>query len=377
VSGTEIEKPNGIPRRAALECLGLGAALAIPFLLLEHRVFEGRSGQADLRLDDWGSVMLSLFLFAPVQEGAELVATLLPFRKKRAAISFRSLGAFRAARLAAASAAGFAIVRVAGYLASAPHDMGAWGRAALLIPTQLFCAAMWGYALGEAGARAQAGSPRKGNATVGIVVAVAILLHGLYDHLVLAREVAGLLGAAPLLVGMILVAWAAIRDASPAEAREAGLDVLPLRSLRAAPPSFKAVRKALRRAERPIMLRWALVGALVTTGLTLSTVALTIGVARRLGVDFSAVDQADAASTLPLALLGAAGLFSFPVSGYLVARASAAESVLESAISAGLCIVGMLVLLGIASPVGLVFSLAVAPIAFALACSGAWLAIGS
>jgi len=39
-------------------------------------------------------------------------------------------------------------------------------------------------------------------------------------------------------------------------------------------------------------------------------------------------------------------------------------------------IVGTLVMLGLAAPVALVFALAFAPIAFGLACAGAWVGIG-
>jgi hypothetical protein len=60
----------------------------------------------------------------------------------------------------------------------------------------------------------------------------------------------------------------------------------------------------------------------------------------------------------------------------LVARASGADSVLEAALSTGLAIVGMLVMLGLAAPVAVVFALAFAPIAFGLACAGAWVGIG-
>jgi hypothetical protein len=69
-------------------------------------------------------------------------------------------------------------------------------------------------------------------------------------------------------------------------------------------------------------------------------------------------------------------LFAFPVSGFLIARASAAESVLEPALSAAVAIAGTLVMLGLAEPVALVFAVAFAPIAFGLACVGAWVGIG-
>jgi hypothetical protein len=56
----------------------------------------------------------------------------------------------------------------------------------------------------------------------------------------------------------------------------------------------------------------------------------------------------------------------------LIARASGAQSMIEPAIAAGLAIMGTLVLLGLAAPISVVFALAFAPIAFGLACAGAW-----
>jgi hypothetical protein len=89
-------------------------------------------------------------------------------------------------------------------------------------------------------------------------------------------------------------------------------------------------------------------------------------------VDFAAVDERDVSTTAPAALLGAGLLGAFPLSGYLVAKASALPTLLEPALSAGLALMLSLILLGIAAPVALVFALAFSPIAFTLACAGAW-----
>ena len=89
-------------------------------------------------------------------------------------------------------------------------------------------------------------------------------------------------------------------------------------------------------------------------------------------------DQGESAavSTLfPLMLLGGAALLAFPIAGYLVARASSTRSVLEPAIAAALAIAGTLILLGLAAPVAVVFAVAFAPVAFGLACGGAWMGI--
>jgi hypothetical protein len=70
--------------------------------------------------------------------------------------------------------------------------------------------------------------------------------------------------------------------------------------------------------------------------------------------------------------LGTAAFAAFPASGFLVAKASAARGVLEPALGASLAILGIVVLLGLAAPVAVVFGLALAPVASALACAGAW-----
>jgi hypothetical protein len=123
------------------------------------------------------------------------------------------------------------------------------------------------------------------------------------------------------------------------------------------------------------MLRWIGIGALVTTGVMTAALASSVFLGHRLGLDFAAVDRGDttAAGTAPLVLLGAAALSAFPIGGYLVARASAARGVLEPAIGAALAIAGVLVLLGLAAPVAVVFAVAFAPVAFGLACAGAWM----
>jgi hypothetical protein len=138
------------------------------------------------------------------------------------------------------------------------------------------------------------------------------------------------------------------------------------------------MREALRRAERPLVLSWILIGALVTVGVMLASVVAAIYIGHRMGVDFAAVDRSSGgtAAAGPLVLLGSAALVAFPIAGWLLARASRAQSVMEVALSAVLAILVTLVLLGLAAPVAVVFAIAFAPIAFGLACVGAWLGMG-
>jgi hypothetical protein len=135
------------------------------------------------------------------------------------------------------------------------------------------------------------------------------------------------------------------------------------------------MREALRRTERPVMFSWIMFGGLVTTGVLTAGLSGAILVGHRIGIDFAAVERGESsrAGIAPLLLLGASALGAFPIAGFLVARASSARGVLEPAISAALAIFGSLVLLGLAAPVAVVFALALAPIALALACAGAWM----
>jgi hypothetical protein len=133
----------------------------------------------------------------------------------------------------------------------------------------------------------------------------------------------------------------------------------------------------LRKPERPLHLRWIAFGALVTTGVLVSSIAASIVMGQRGGIDFSTIDSSDRFETAlpPLILLGVATLLAFPLSGFLVAKASAARSVLEPALASSIAILAILVLIGLATPVAVVFGLAVAPPAFALACAGAFIGL--
>src|SRR5690606_9297596 len=120
-----------------------------------------------------------------------------------------------------------------------------------------------------------------------------------------------------------------------------------------------------------VTFRWIFFGALVTIGTMTAGLAASIAFGHWANVDFSIVDEHDVSTTAPVALLGIGILLAFPVSGYLVARASNRPTLLEPAVGAALAIVVTLVLLGFAVEGALVFALAFSPIAWALACAGA------
>jgi hypothetical protein len=353
-------------RRSAALSIGLGLAVAPP---LEWAV---RAAGAALGVDPkqqitgaWASILTTLFVFAPLQEAAKL-GVILPTRAR----ALR--GGWDGVLVGAGVAAGFACVEVAWFGRDAAH----YGEASIFLVARtlqatiarLFAGAIWGYAIGRARSRGR----RFDRASL-VAFSVATLLRGLYDHLIFGRGLAALLGSIPLFIGIVAVSYLAARElGSRAPRARPTTGRIPI----GPPPSLRTVRNAFRRAERPVKLRWIVFGAVVTVGVIVASVAGAVVLGLRLGVDFGAVDEGEIAGAVPLALIGLGVLLAFPASGFLVARASGADSVLEAALSTGLAIAGTLVMLGLAAPVAVVFALAFAPIAFALACAGAWIGIG-
>jgi hypothetical protein len=204
----------------------------------------------------------------------------------------------------------------------------------------------------------------------------AVVLHGLYLHLAFGRGAGAILGDVPLLAVMGLASWMALRsvdEVGPPSSR------MPMSSGRGSmlphvhPPSVAAVRRALSRADEPVKVIWVFFGALVTIGAMVAGLASAVAAAHLLHVDLAAIDEPNAVSASPVLLLGVGLLLSFPVSGWLVARAAKVRTLLEPALATVLALVVTVVSLGLAAPVTVVFALALAPIAWVLACVGAWM----
>lgn len=193
-----------------------------------------------------------------------------------------------------------------------------------------------------------------------------MIVHALYDHLVFGRGPGTLVVTLPMLGLMSLLSWVALRDVAPRPDGPISSRLVP------EPPSLDAMRRALSKSDRPLMIHWIAIGALVTLGVMLVSLALAVYAGHRIGIDFALADREDVRSSGPLVLLGSAVLAAFPIAGYLVARASSATSVLEPAMGAGLAIAAVVAMLSVTAPIAVAFALAVAPVAFVLACSGAW-----
>lgn len=323
---------------------------------------------------DLQALVYAFFVAAPLEQGLKVAAVGPVWRTRHFEARLDGVVFASAAALGFISAHNVELVLSKGT---------AWlvlGRALLALPAHLFFAASWGYALGrEASAVSQRGGAKRsglGGRSFKVTWLIAVLFNGIYDHLVFDRGPAALLGAAPILVAMAAVSAVVGRELrkTPEGARSLRRRFLPA----IAPPSMRQVREALARSERPVMVPWIGIGALVTTGVMTLALAIAVVIGHRLGIDFTVVDRDESgggASLAPLMLLATAALMAFPFAGYLVARASSTRSVLEPAFAAGLAIAGTLALLGLAAPVAVVFALAAAPVALGLACIGAWLGI--
>lgn len=318
--------------------------------------WTGLSLQADATGSS-GALLATFLLAAPLEEALKVLVVWPLYRSHR--LTSPVLGLV----YAATAAAGFASTESIAIVRSSPFDGLLFTRLALGIPAHLFFAGLWGYWLGSVrGAR---------DKWFSLAWFSAMLLHGVYDHIVFGRGPGFMVAAAPLLIAMALFTWGALREAAPKSGpmpsgRPTLLSALP------EPPSLRAMRRALRRTERPLMIHWIAIASLVTIGVMIACIAGAVAVGHRVGIDFAMADEADVRSSGPLVLIGAAVLAAFPIAGYLVAKASAATSVLEPALGALFAIFAVLALLSATAPVAVVFAVAVAPVAFALACGGAW-----
>jgi hypothetical protein len=307
-----------------------------------------------------GALVFVFFVVGPLQEVAKVAAVWPAFLWKRGS-------SFDGILYATAAALGFATVGTALVLRAHP-DVVWLARVAVALPAQVFFAALWGHALARA-RRSRMGVPVFPAAFVS-----AVALHGLYLHFAFGRGPGALLANAPLLAVMGLVAWVVLRDpdregppssvVAPSSSRRPG---------RTQPPSLAAVRRALQRADEPVKIGWVVFGALVTIGAMVAGLAASVIAAHVLHVDLSTIDEKNVLSASPVLLLGVGLLISFPVSGWLVARAARVRTLLEPALATVLALLVTVVTLGLAAPVTVVFALALSPIAWVLACVGAWM----
>ncbi len=344
-----------VPRRYVVSMV-LGAfVVALGALWLERFVLEwtGLSVRSSVA-GPTGALLATFLLVAPLEEGAKVLVVWPLYAARQ--LETRRMGVIYAACAGAGFASAEALVEV--WLAPTEQPL-LWLRVLCGLPGHAFFAGAWGYALG--------GDRRRRGGWFSLAWIVAALSHGLFDHIVFGRGPGLLVAAAPMLLAMAGLSWLALREGLPVSAKSgSGRSVLP------EPPSLRAMRAALSTTDRPVMLHWIAAGALVTLGVVIVSLVGAVFLGHSVGIDFALADESDVRSSGPLILLGSAVLLAFPIAGFLIAKASAATSVLEPALSAALAIAGTVALLSVTSPIAVLVALAGAPVAFALACGGAW-----
>jgi RsiW-degrading membrane proteinase PrsW (M82 family) len=337
---------------------------------------KGVTHVAELRASAWTGLDLPaqvagnngalLFLFgfaAPMREASKVAAMWPAFRSKHFDEPVDGLV------YASAAALGFACVENAITLRDHPIGWIWLARTAVALPAHVFFACMWGYALGRVKTIKRPGP------LFPMAWLFATGAHGFYAHLVYGRGPGALVGTLPLLLAMALATFFMARDLKARGDRPSRTSVLLERVsilYMSGPPSLRTVRDILRREGQPITFRWVIFGALVTVGAMTAGLAASVAFGHWAHVDFSLVDETDVTTIAPVALLGSGLLAAFPLSGYLIAKASSLPTLIEPALASGVAIVVLLVLLGLAAPVALVFALAFSPMAWGLACAGAW-----
>ena len=343
----------------------LGSVAALVSLLLVGRA-GGLTG-LDVRVSaagENGALVFLFFVVAPAQEAGKVAAAWPAFLSKHFDEPYDGVV------YAASSALGFAAVEN-GFILHAHPTGGIWlARALLSLPAHVFFACLWGYALGRA---------KQSKARIPVFPAAflaSIVAHGLYAHFVYGRGPGALLAVTPLLAVMGVIAWLLARDLRLRGDRPSRLPSgsrLSRLSIAAQPPSLSAVRSALTRADQPVKVRWVFFGSLVTIGAMIVGLGAGVLMARVLKVDLSTVDEHDVGAAAPVLLLGIGLLASFPTSGWLIARAAGVRTLLEPALACVLALAITLTGLGFAAPFTVVFALALSPIAWVLACVGAWI----
>ncbi len=349
-----MAKSEDLPLRRFLLVCAVGGIFSILATTIERWILSATGLELRAGVEGSGLALLAMMaLVAPLEEALK-VGAIWPLYASRRLVRGK-VGAL----YAVGAAAGFAAVESFLYFA-------VWGhvewidllRSAFSLPAHFFFAGVWGFTLGGV----------KRERYFGVTWLVCTLLHGLYDHVVFGRGAGFLVVVIPMLAMMAFGVFGLLRDRRGPRDRTTAYTLFES-------PSAETVRAVLSRKERPLMLHWIIGGAFVSVGVTLTSLAGAVYLGHRLDIDFALAEEPTLAGALPIALLGTALLASFPISAYLIAKASAAVSVLEPAWATGVALVAVLALFSVTEPTALVIALAVAPVGFALACAGAWFGI--
>lgn len=331
--------------------LPLGALLAAVCASVEAKFFgwlgvsSERALLGDTTYGTTGSLLAMLVFSSPLEEGLKLLV-LWPLH------AYRHLITRADSLLAALSvASGFAMVAGVGSVLqlAAPEagDEVLWLRVPLASFAHLFFAGVWAYVLGDSHLR-----PR-----LQLVWLGATLFHGMYDHIVLVRSVGTLVVIVPIVLTMIVLSFAGLREVGdlPRALQWSSFGEGPLTS-----------------GGLTLRWRWVIGGAFATTGILMVAFLGAVFVGHAIGLDFAAANGEDVRANGPLVLLGLGVLAAFPIAGYLLAVASSATRIREPATGVALSLAVVIGVLSFATPTALVFVATVAPAALALGCVGAW-----
>jgi hypothetical protein len=315
-------------------------------------------------------VAFAFLLLGPLDEALRLAASLPGLR------ATANLRGYDAMRVSVGAGLGFVCVTNVARVLEA-HQLGVPLGAALVARigidtvSHVSLTSLWGFAIGRSARRLVGGVAFSWAFTMALGLSTTV------SYLLFSRGPNALAAALPTTALAGLVALVARRDLLRVdEARRS--DKLS-RLLPVAPPSIEDVEAMLeQRPGRRIALWKVGIGALVTTGALVVGIALAVYAGHRLGVDFSAIDERTGLehSGPPLLLLSVGAFGAFPFAGFLIAKGLATSGMLEPALGASLALLAVVVALGLAAPIAIVFAIAIAPVAFALTCAGAWTGLG-
>lgn len=301
---------------------------------------------------------LGWLLGAPAEELSVFLVVLALYRRRhgltrRAALKYSTI-----------AQSGFLAVTIAIFVSQNPPSGLSVLRALLAVPGYLFAAGLWGYALG---------APHHRRRWILAALASAVAVHSVWQHTLFERGPGVLVVLLPLVVVMAIVSASALRDALAEESTSVRPDiVLSLLSTLPDPPSLGELREAIGYGQHRLRIGWFLLGSLVYVGMTLFSLAVAIYLGNRWGIDFTQADEENLQSNTPLFLIGTAVVLAYPAAGYLQALASDAKVILEPAAAAALTLGVSIALLSMTEPIAWTLALSIAPLAFILACGGAW-----
>lgn len=295
------------------------------------------------------SMLAMLFFCAPLEEAMKVGIVWPLYLRKR--LTGGSLGV----TYAVLAASGFAAGEILAYGLMTRASWLTLLRVFLSVPAHIFFAGVWGYVLGN-----------KGRGRYFLLSLIGcVLIHAIYNHIVFSRGPALLVVAIPMFATMAWGVFALMKEGPDSASRWSS----PYSLLD--PSSVGTGHRAFETHGRTLKLQWIVMGAFVNLGVTLTFLAAAVYAGHRFHVDFALVEEANKDGVVPVLFLASGLLAAFPVSAFLVARASGTRSVLEPAWAMGTSILFVLAIFSVTEPTAIVIAMGLAPVGFLLACAGA------